>query len=61
MAGPAESGVTANDIRGGTRFDRNIVPKIFAFGSGDFEYNETQDLDLRSILAGGLGISRDQK
>ena len=49
------SGVTANDIRGGARFDRNIVPKIFAFGSGDFEYNETQDLDLRSIWAGGLG------
>ncbi len=49
------SGVTANDIRGGARYDRNIVPKIFGFGSADFEYNETQDLDLRSILAGGLG------
>ena len=49
------SGVTANDIRGGARFDRNIVPKIFAFASGDFEYNETQNLDLRSIWAGGLG------
>jgi putative salt-induced outer membrane protein YdiY len=49
------SGVTANDIRGGARFDRNIVPKIFAFASGDFEYNETQNLDLRSILSGGLG------
>ena len=53
--GPGSSGVTANDIRGGARFDRNLVPKIFAFVSGDFEYNETQDLDLRSILAGGLG------
>jgi putative salt-induced outer membrane protein YdiY len=56
------SGVTANDIRGGARFDRNIVPKIFGFASGDFEYNETQDLDLRSILSGGLGyhaIKRD--
>lgn len=53
--GPSGAGVTANDIRGGTRFDRNIVPKIFAFVSGDFEYNETQDLDLRSIFAGGLG------
>jgi putative salt-induced outer membrane protein YdiY len=49
------SGVTANDIRGGARFDRNIVPKIFGFASGDFEYNETQDLDLRSIWSGGLG------
>jgi len=49
------SGVTANDIRGGARYDRNIVPKIFGFGSADFEYNETQDLDLRSILSGGLG------
>ncbi len=56
------SAVTANDVRGGARYDRNIVPKIFGFGSADFEYNETQDLDLRSILAGGLGyhaIKRD--
>ena len=51
------SGVTANDIRGGARFDRNIVPKIFAFGSGDFEYNETQDLNLRSIGPAALAIT----
>lgn len=51
------SGVTANDIRGGARYDRNFSSRLFAFGSGDYEYNELQELDLRSIYTGGLGYN----
>lgn len=59
---PGNNGVTANDIRGGARYDRNFSAKLFAFGSGDYEYNELQDLNLRSIYSGGIGwnaIKRD--
>ncbi|MGZ4787152.1 MAG: DUF481 domain-containing protein [Terriglobales bacterium] len=47
--------ITANAIQGGIRYDHNLNKAIFAFVSGDFEYNDLQKLDLRSILAGGLG------
>jgi putative salt-induced outer membrane protein YdiY len=59
---PGDNGVTANDIRGGARYDHNFAAKLFVFGSGDYEYNELQDLNLRSIYSGGLGwnaIKRD--
>jgi putative salt-induced outer membrane protein len=48
-------GVTADDIRGGARYDHNIGPLAFAFGSVDYEYNQTQDLNLRSIYSAGFG------
>ena len=50
------SSVTADDVRGGARYDRNIASRAFVFGSGDFEYNSPQDLDLRSIYTLGLGF-----
>src|SRR5438270_8505861 len=46
---------TADAIRGGLRYDRNLTGRLFAYGSGDFEFDELQGLDLRSILGGGLG------
>jgi putative salt-induced outer membrane protein len=49
------SSVTADDVRGGARYDRDITSRLFGFGSGDFEYNSPQDLDLRSIYTGGFG------
>jgi putative salt-induced outer membrane protein len=52
---PGTGGVTANDIRGGARYDHNIGPLAFAFGSVDYEYNELQDLNLRSIYSAGFG------
>lgn len=52
---PGSSGVTADDIRGGARYDRNIGSLAFAFGSADYEYNELQDLNLRSIYSAGFG------
>ncbi|MGA8268213.1 MAG: DUF481 domain-containing protein, partial [Candidatus Acidiferrales bacterium] len=50
------SSVTADDVRGGARYDRNISSRAFVFGSGDFEYNSPQDLDLRSIYTVGFGF-----
>ena len=49
------SRTTANLARGGARYDRNINPRMFGFGSGDFESSELQLLNLRSTLGGGLG------
>ncbi|WP_348262636.1 DUF481 domain-containing protein [Telmatobacter sp. DSM 110680] len=46
---------SANTTAGGLRYDHNLKPRIFAFGTGDFSTNALQNLDLRSILGGGLG------
>jgi hypothetical protein len=50
------SGVTANDIRGGARYDHDFQARLFGFGSADYEYNQLQDLNLRQIYSGGLGV-----
>lgn len=47
---------TANALRGGIRYDRDITPRVFGFGSGDFETDDLQSLNLRSVLGGGLGF-----
>jgi putative salt-induced outer membrane protein len=49
-------GVTANSIVGGAKFDRNITKRIFGFVSGDYAHDELQDLNLRQIYSGGLGL-----
>jgi hypothetical protein len=46
---------SANTTSGGARYDHDLNPKLFAFGSGDFSSNALQDLDLRSIVGGGFG------
>jgi putative salt-induced outer membrane protein len=47
---------TANAIRGGTRYDHDLNPRVFGFGSADFATDDLQNLDLRSVLGGGLGL-----
>jgi putative salt-induced outer membrane protein len=47
--------VTANEILGGIRYDKNISPRLFAFVSGDFVHNALQSLDLQQIYSVGLG------
>ena len=47
---------TANAIRGGGRYDRDFTSRWFAFGSADFATDDLQNLDLRSVLGGGLGL-----
>lgn len=49
------AGVTANDIRGGAMYQHDITPRTFGYGSADFEYNELQFLNLRSIWGAGAG------
>ena len=49
------SGVTANAILGGARYERNITDKVFAFASADFTHDQLQQLTLQSIYSGGLG------
>ena len=46
---------TANTTAGGARYDHNLNPRTFVFVTGDFSSNGLQNLDLRSILGGGLG------
>jgi hypothetical protein len=47
---------TADTDGGGIRYDHDFSPRAFAFVSGDFFSNSLQDLDLRSILGGGIGF-----
>lgn len=49
------SETTANAIRGGTRYEVTVSDRLFTFGFLDLEFDEFQDLDLRSVLGGGLG------
>jgi putative salt-induced outer membrane protein YdiY len=51
--GPTKT--TANSIGGGLRIDLNVTNRVFVFGLTDFYHDEFQQLDLRNILAGGLG------
>jgi putative salt-induced outer membrane protein YdiY len=46
---------TAETTTAGARYDHNVNPKLFVFGTGDFATNELQDLDLRTVLGGGFG------
>jgi len=47
---------TANAIGGGARYDRDIAPRVFGFVNGDFYHDSLQNLDLRSLFGGGLGL-----
>jgi len=48
-------GATANRVNGSLRYDRDFTSKLFGFGMTQFDYDRFQDLDLRSVLGGGLG------
>jgi putative salt-induced outer membrane protein len=48
--------VTANETRGGVRFDRDLTSRVFVFGNADFMSDGLQDLNLRSVLGGGVGF-----
>lgn len=47
--------ITGQSIWSGARLDADITKKWFVFGSGDFEYNKPQRLDLRAVLGAGGG------
>jgi putative salt-induced outer membrane protein YdiY len=48
---------------GGLRYERNLTPRVFAFGAADYMANALQFLDLRQVYSGGFGyhvIENDQ-
>lgn len=45
----------ASLAQGGLRYDRDVNPKLFVFGAGDFMANALQFLDLRQVYSGGFG------
>jgi len=46
---------SANASGGGLRYDHNLNPRTFVFGTGDFLADALQNLDLRSTVGGGFG------
>ena len=46
---------TADHTASGARYDHNLNPKLFAFGTGDFATDALQYLDLRTVVGGGFG------
>jgi putative salt-induced outer membrane protein YdiY len=53
---PIPSQTTANSNNGGIRYDHDFTPRVFGFGAADLFNNALQDLDLRYILGGGIGL-----
>jgi putative salt-induced outer membrane protein YdiY len=51
-----QSILAANSIRGGLKYDLNLTPRFYVFGSTDLEFDEFQKLDLRFVPAGGVGF-----
>jgi putative salt-induced outer membrane protein YdiY len=49
------SSETAEAIRGGLAYDRNLGPRIFLNVFNDWEYDKFQNLDLRFVAGGGAG------
>jgi putative salt-induced outer membrane protein YdiY len=52
----ADPSTTANNVDGGIRYDRNITARLFGFANAAFQTNDLQDLNLRSLFGGGLGL-----
>lgn len=52
----ATPSTTANTVQGGLRYDHDLTPRLFAYGSIDFQTDSLQGLDLRSVPGGGLGV-----
>jgi putative salt-induced outer membrane protein len=48
--------VLANSILGGAKYDRNFTKRLFVFVSADYAHDALQDLNLRQIYSGGLGV-----
>ena len=47
--------ISRQSLTGRGALEHNISSKIFAFVAGDFQTDELQQLDLRSVFSGGLG------
>ncbi len=47
--------LSGNEWLWGGRVDRFFSPRLFVFASGDFEFDEIEKVDLRSVYAVGFG------
>jgi putative salt-induced outer membrane protein YdiY len=47
---------TANTVQGGARYDHDLTPRLFAYGTIDFQTDSLQGLDLRTVPGAGLGV-----
>jgi putative salt-induced outer membrane protein YdiY len=54
-SGVTTNNTTANTLRGGGRYEYNLSPQTYGFGSLDLERDPIQELKLRSALGAGLG------
>ena len=52
----ATPSTTADSNQAGARYSRNFRPRLFGYGGADFQTNSLQDLNLRTVLGGGLGL-----
>jgi putative salt-induced outer membrane protein len=52
----ATPNVTANNNKGGLRYDRDITKRLFGFVNADFFSDALQDLNIRAVGGGGLGF-----
>ena len=50
-----ESSQTANAVRGGWGYSRDLTSKMFLNTFNDYEYDKFQSLDLRVVLGAGAG------
>lgn len=51
------SATTAQAVRGGWGYNRNLHPRIFWNFFNDYEYDRFQNLDLRVVFGSGFGVS----
>jgi small nuclear ribonucleoprotein (snRNP)-like protein len=47
---------TAQAVRGGIGYDRNVSRSLFVNVFNDYEYDKFQNLDLRFVIGGGFGL-----
>jgi putative salt-induced outer membrane protein len=47
---------TAQAVRGGISYGHNVNPRLFFSVFNDDEYDRFQDLDLRFVIGGGVGV-----
>lgn len=52
----ATPATSADLVQGGARYDHDFTPRLFAFVGADFMTNQLQDLNLRSVFGGGIGL-----
>ncbi len=56
-----KSAATAEAVRGGWAYNRNMSPRVFLNVFNDYEYDQFQSLNLRFVAGGGAGFAAIKK